>query len=126
MQHNPGFLQLVEQAKKRVKECTVADVQARLTKGEQFHFIDVREDHEFWIDHAVGAQHLGKGIIERDIETVISDKTAAMVLYCGGGYRSILVADALQQMGYTNVVSMEGGIKALREAGFPLEKDKSI
>ncbi len=126
MQHNPGFLRVVGQAKQRVKECTVADVQARLTRGEQFHFIDVREDHEFWIDHAAGARHLGKGIIERDIENVIPDKRAAIVLYCGGGYRSVLVADALQQMGYTNVVSMDGGIKALRDAGFSLEKDKSI
>lgn len=126
MQHNPGFLRLVEQAKQRIKECTVADVQARVTRGEQFHFIDVREDHEFWIDHAAGARHLGKGIIERDIENVIPDKQAAIVLYCGGGYRSILVADALQQMGYTDVVSMDGGIKALRDAGFSIEKDKSI
>ena len=126
MQHNLGFLRLVEQAKQRVKECSVVDVQARLTRGEQFHFIDVREDHEFWIDHAAGARHLGKGIIERDIENVIPDKRAAIVLYCGGGYRSVLVADALQQMGYTNVVSMDGGIKALRDAGFSLEKDKSI
>lgn len=126
MQHNPGFLKLVEQTKKRVKECTVADVEARLARGEQFNFIDVREDHEFWIDHAAGARHLGKGIIERDIETVIPDKQAPIVLYCGGGFRSVLVADALQQMGYTNVVSMDGGIRALREAGFPLEKDKSI
>ncbi len=126
MQHNPGFLRLVEQAKQRVKECTVAEVLARLTRGEQFHLIDVLEDHEFWIDHAAGARHLGKGIIERDIETVIPDKQASIVLYCGGGYRSVLVADALQQMGYTNVISMDGGIKALRDAGFPLEKDKSI
>jgi len=126
MQHNPGFLRLVEQAKQRVKECTVADVQARLVQGEQFHFIDVREDHEFWIDHAAGARHLGKGIIERDIETVIPDKKAPIVLYCGGGYRSILVADNLQQMGYTQVISMDGGIKAWRNAGFSIEKDKSI
>ena len=126
MQHNPGFLQLVEQTKQRVKECTVADVQARLARGEQFHFIDVREDHEFWIDHAASARHLGKGIIERDIETVVPDKQALIVLYCGGGYRSILVADVLQQMGYGNVQSMQGGIRALRDAGFPLEKDKSI
>lgn len=88
--------------------------------------IDVREDHEFWIDHAAGARHLGKGIIERDIESVIPDKQAPIVLYCGGGYRSVLVADALQQMGYTHVVSLAGGIRALRDAGFPLEKDKSI
>ena len=126
MQHNPGFLRLVEQTRQRVKECTVADVQTRLTRGEQFHFIDVREDHEFWIDHAAGACHLGKGIIERDIETIIPDKQASIVLYCGGGYRSVLVADALQQMGYTNVISLTGGMSALRDAGFPLEKDKSI
>ena len=126
MQHNPGFLKLVEQAKQRVKECSVAEVQARLARGEQFHFIDVREDHEFWIDHAAGARHLGKGIIERDIETEIPDKQVSIVLYCGGGYRSALVADTLQQMGYTNVMSMDGGIKAWRDAGFPLEKDKSI
>jgi len=126
MQHNPGFLRLVEQARQRVTECTVANIQARLVRGEHFHFIDVREDHEFWIDHAAGARHLGKGIIERDIETVIPDKQAPIVLYCGGGYRSVLVADALQQMGYTNVISLEGGIRALRDEGFPLEKDKSI
>ena len=86
----------------------------------------MREDHEFWMDHAAGARHLGKGIIERDIETVIPDKQAPIVLYCGGGYRSVLVADTLQQMGYTNVISMGGGIKAWRDAGLSLEKDKSI
>lgn len=126
MQHNPGFLWLVEQAKQRVTECTVADVQKRLAQGEQFHFIDVREDHEFCIDHAAGARHLGKGIIERDIETMIPDKQAPIVLYCGGGYRSALVADTLQQMGYANVISMDGGIKAWRDANLQLEKDKSI
>ena len=87
----------------------------------QFHFVDVREDHEFAKDHAKGARHLGKGIIERDIETLIPDKQASIVLYCGGGFRSVLAADALQQMGYTNVISMDGGIKAWREAGGPLE-----
>ncbi len=126
MQHNPGFLRLVEQAKQRIKECSVTDVQTRLTNKDPFHFIDVREDHEFWVDHAAGARHLGKGIIERDIETLIPDKQASIVLYCGGGYRSALVADALQQMGYSNVLSMDGGIRAWRDAGFPLEKDKSI
>ena len=122
MQHNPGFLRLVEQARQRVKECTVADLQARLAKGERFHLVDVREDHEFEKDHAVGASHLGKGIIERDIETVIPDKQASIVLYCGGGYRSVLAAEALQEMGYTDVRSMDGGIRAWREAGCPLEK----
>ena len=121
MKHNPGFLKLVDQARTRVKECTVADVQSRMGRGEKFHFVDVREDHEFAKDHAKGACHLGKGIIERDIETMIPEKQAAIVLYCGGGFRSVLAADALQQMGYTNVVSMDGGIRAWKEAGYPLE-----
>ncbi len=124
MKHNPGFLKLVDQARARVKECTVADVKSRLDRGEQLHFVDVREDHEFAKDHAKGAWHLGKGIIERDIETMIPEKQAPIVLYCGGGFRSVLAADALQQMGYTNVVSMDGGIKAWREAGCPLEKEQ--
>ncbi len=125
MQHNPGFLKLVDDVKRQIKECTVADVQARMTRGEQFYFIDVREDHEYQVDHAIGARHLGKGIIERDIETVIPDKHAPIVLYCGGGFRSALAADALQQMGYTDVLSMDGGIGAWREAGYPIESDKS-
>ena len=86
------------------------------------HFFDVREDHEFAKDHAKGARHLGKGIIERDIETLVPDRQASIILYCGGGYRSALAADALRQMGYTNVVSMDGGIKAWREAGYPMEQ----
>ncbi|TKS60909.1 MAG: sulfurtransferase [Nitrospira sp.] len=122
MKHSPGFLQLVEHTKRRVKECTVADVKARLERGEQFHFIDVREDHEFAEDHAKGARHVGKGVIERDIETVIPNKQDKIVLYCGGGFRSVLAADALQQMGYVNVISMDGGIRAWREAGYPMEK----
>ncbi|MFO0707905.1 MAG: rhodanese-like domain-containing protein, partial [Nitrospira sp.] len=105
MNHNPGFLQLVERVRARVKECTVADVLGRMARNESFHLVDVREDHEFAKDHAQGARHLGKGIIERDIETVIPEKAAPIVLYCGGGFRSVLAADALQQMGYTNVVS---------------------
>jgi rhodanese-related sulfurtransferase len=119
--HNPGFLKLVEQAKQRVLECSVVEVKARLDRGEPFHFLDIREDHEFAKDHAQGARHLGKGIIERDIETMVPDKEDAIVLYCGGGFRSALAADALQQMGYQNVRSMEGGIRAWREAGYPLE-----
>ncbi len=121
MKHNPGFLRLVEQAKQRVKECRVVDVKGRLDRGERFHFIDVREDYEFAKDHARGAQHLGKGILERDIESKVPDKQDSIVLYCGGGYRSVLAADALRQMGYENVFSMDGGIRAWREAGFPLE-----
>lgn len=102
-------------------ECTTAEVKARFDRGEQVHFIDVREDHEFAAGHARGARHLGKGIIERDIETAIPDKEATIVLYCGGGFRSALAAEALQQMGYGNVVSMDGGIRAWREAGYPIE-----
>ena len=121
MIHNPGFVRLVEQVKERVTEQTVGEVKARLDRGEAIHFLDVREDGEFATDHAKGARHLGKGIIERDIETVIPDKEAPIVLYCGGGFRSVLAADALQQMGYRRIISMAGGIRAWREAGYPLE-----
>jgi rhodanese-related sulfurtransferase len=121
MKHSPGFLRLVEQAKQHVKTCSAAQVKARLDGGEQFHFVDVREDHEFAKDHAKGARHLGKGIIERDIEMAIPDHQAEIVLYCGGGFRSALAGEALQRMGYTNVSSMEGGMTAWREAGYPLE-----
>ena len=121
MKHNPGFLKLVDQAKQRVKECRVVEVKTRLDGGERFHFIVMREDHEWAKDHAKGAIHLGKGIIERDIESVVPDKQDSIVLYCGGGYRSVLAADALHQMGYENVLSMDGGIRAWREAGFPLD-----
>jgi rhodanese-related sulfurtransferase len=122
VKHNPGFLRLVEDAKRRVKACTSADVKAKIDRGDSFHFIDVREESEFAKDHAKGARHLGKGILERDIETIIPDKQAAIILYCGGGFRSALAADALQRMGYTDVTSMDGGIKAWREAGYPLEE----
>lgn len=125
MKHSPGFLRLVEEARRRVKECTVEQAKAALDRGDLVHFIDVREDHEFAADHARGARHLGKGIIERDIETAVPDKDAAIILYCGGGYRSVLAADALQQMGYRNVTSMTGGIRAWREAGYPVERPAS-
>jgi rhodanese-related sulfurtransferase len=121
MKHNPGFLKLVDAARARVKECTVVQAKTRLDRGEVLHFLDVREDHEFAKDHAKGARHLGKGIIERDVETRTPNKEEAILLYCGGGYRSVLAADALQQMGYTNVVSMDGGIKGWREAGYSME-----
>jgi rhodanese-related sulfurtransferase len=121
MKHNPGFLKLVEEAKKKIKECTVDEVKAKLDRGESFHFIDVREDHEFAKDHAKGARHIGRGILERDIEGLIPDTQASIILYCGGGYRSALAADSLRQMGYVNVLSMDGGIRAWREAGYPLE-----
>ncbi len=123
MIHNPGFLTRVNAARAQVRECTVSDVKARLDRAEPFHFVDVREDHEFAEDHAAGAIHIGKGVIERDIETMLPDKTQPIILYCGGGYRSVLAAESLGQMGYTNVVSMDGGIKAWRAAGYPIEKD---
>jgi rhodanese-related sulfurtransferase len=122
MKHNPGFVKLVEDARRRIRECTVGDVKMKLDRGERFHFIDVREDNEFAVDHAKGALHLGRGILERDIETVIPDKHAEIVLYCGGGYRSALAAQNLKKMGYANVASMDGGIRAWREAGYPIEK----
>jgi len=121
MKHNPGFLALVEAVRKNVRECSIADVKARLDRGEQFHFIDVREDGEFAVDRAAGARHLGRGVLERDIETLIPDPAAPIVLYCGGGFRSALAADNLQKMGYTNVISMDGGMRAWREAGYPTE-----
>ena len=122
MKHNPGFLKIVEEAKRRIKECTIGDVKMKLDRGERFHLVDVREDNEFAVDHAKGALHLGRGILERDIETVIPDKHAEIVLYCGGGYRSALAAENLMKMGYAKVASMDGGIRAWREAGYPIEK----
>jgi rhodanese-related sulfurtransferase len=121
VKHNPGFLKVVERAKQHIKECTIAEVKAKLDRKEPFHFVDVREDREFAKDHARGSTHLGRGVLERDIETLIPDKRAPIVLYCGGGYRSALAAESLQQMGYTNVQSMDGGIRAWREAGYPVE-----
>ena len=124
MKHNPGFLKAVEAAKQYVCECTVSDVKARMDRAESFRFVDVREDNEYEQDHAAGAIHLGKGVIERDIETVIPDKHEPIVLYCGGGYRSVLAADSIRRMGYTNVISMDGGMKAWREAGYAVEKGR--
>lgn len=122
MKHSPGFLKLVNDAKAKVRECTAADVKARLDRGETFEFIDVREDEEFARDHAAGSRHMGRGILERDIETAIPDKATPIVLYCGGGFRSALAAESLQKMGYRNVISMDGGIRAWREAGYPMER----
>jgi rhodanese-related sulfurtransferase len=115
-------LAIVDDAKSRVRQCTVADVKARLDRGERFEFVDVREDCEWTVDHAAGARHIGRGVLERDVEKLIPDKAAPVVLYCGGGFRSALAADNLQKMGYTNVVSMDSGIRAWREAGLPVEK----
>ena len=122
-QHSSGFLKLVQDAKSRVPELTVDQVKAKLDRGERFHLVDVREDNEWQRDHLPKAIHLGKGIIERDAEQKLPDHAAEIVLYCGGGFRSALAADSLQKMGYTNVVSMDGGIRGWREKGYPLTKD---
>jgi len=122
-QHPPGFLKLVEDAKQRVRETNVDEVKARMDRGPKFVLIDVREESEFAKDHLPGAIHMGKGVIERDIEGRVPDPGTPLVLYCGGGFRSALAADNLQKMGYRNVLSMDGGIRGWREKGFPLTKD---
>ena len=122
MAHNPGFLKLVNDAKSRVKETDLAGYKKMLAAGEKPVLIDVREESEWAAGHVAGAVHLSKGIIERDIETQVPDKDATLVLYCGGGFRSALAADNLRQMGYTNAISLDGGWKALKESGLPLEK----
>jgi len=122
-QHSARFLQIVEDAKKRVRETSLDDVKARLDRGDRFLLIDVREESEYAKDHLPNAIHLGKGIIERDIEERVPELNAPLVLYCGGGYRSALAADNLQKMGYTNVLSMQGGIRGWREKHFPLTSD---
>jgi rhodanese-related sulfurtransferase len=121
-QLSPRFLQIVNESRKRVRETSVEEVKARQDRGEKFTLIDVREESEFAKDHLPGAIHLGKGVIERDIEEKVPDLNAPIVLYCGGGYRSTLAADNLQKMGYSNVLSMDGGIRVWREKGFPLAK----
>jgi rhodanese-related sulfurtransferase len=115
-------LQIVNESRKRVRETNVDEVKAKLDRGEKFILVDVREESEFAKDHLPGAIHLGKGVIERDIEERVPDLNAPLVLYCGGGYRSALAADNLQKMGYKNVLSMDGGIRGWREKGFPLTK----
>lgn len=121
-QHSPAFLRLVQDAKARVKECTVADVQQRIAAGDEFVLVDVREESEWAAGHAPGAVHMSKGVIERDVETKVPDKGTALVLYCGGGFRSALVADNLQKMGYTNVLSMDGGWRGWTQAGLPVDR----
>jgi rhodanese-related sulfurtransferase len=121
MQHSNGFLNLVDDAKSRIRETTPEEVQKKQRAGQPLYLVDVREDNEWQKGHAQGAIHLGKGIIERDIENTIPDHNAEIVLYCGGGYRSALAADALQKMGYKNVISMDGGWKRWRELEYPVE-----
>jgi rhodanese-related sulfurtransferase len=123
MDHAPGFLKIVNDAKTRVKESDVRDIKARLDRGEKLILVDTREDSEWARGHLPDAIHLGKGVIERDIEKQVPDKAAPLVLYCGGGFRSALAADNLQKMGYTNVISMDGGWRGWNEAGFPVTKD---
>jgi len=122
MDHSPGFLAIVNDAKKRVKECTVDEVKKRLDRGEKFTLVDTREESEFAAGHVPGALHLSKGVIERDIEKKVPDKSAPLVLYCGGGFRSALAADNLQKMGYTNVISMDGGMRDWRAKKYPETK----
>ena len=121
-QHSPGFLKIAHAAKARVKECTVADVKARLAAGEKFALVDVREESEYAAGHLPGARHISKGVMERDIETMVPDPAAPVVLYCGGGYRSALAAVSLQDMGYTNVISMDGGFAGWAQGGGAVEK----
>jgi len=122
MAHAPGFLKMVNASKAKIQECTPQDVRQRQVAKEAFHLVDVREDNEWAAGHAAGAVHVGKGVIERDIEAAIPDKSALVILYCGGGFRSAIAADALQQMGYQKVISMDGGMRAWRELGYPEEK----
>jgi rhodanese-related sulfurtransferase len=122
MKHSPGFLKIVDDAKSRIRQTDVAEVQDMLSRGDRFVLIDVREESEFARSHLPGAVHLSKGLIERDIEAWIPDHDTPIVLYCGGGYRSALSADNIQKMGYNDVLSMDGGFRAWCEAGLPTER----
>jgi rhodanese-related sulfurtransferase len=122
MEHSPGFLQLVNDAKTRIQEVSVAEARARVTANPNVVLLDVREDHEWQKDHADGAVHLGKGILERDLEKLYPDKNTEIIMYCGGGFRSALTADAAQKMGYWKVSSLIGGYKALVAADWPLKR----
>jgi rhodanese-related sulfurtransferase len=122
MEHSPGFLKLVTQERPYVKEISLEQVRDRLAKNPNVVLIDVREDHEWEKDHAAEAIHLGKGILERDLEKTVPDLEHEIIMYCGGGYRSVLTAAAAQKMGYRNVYSLIGGYKALVQVGWPLKK----
>jgi rhodanese-related sulfurtransferase len=122
--HSPGFLALVEDAKKRIRQIDIDEYKRLLAAGQAGQLVDVREDHEWEAAHAAGAMHLSKGTIERDIETTFPDKDTRLVLYCGGGYRSALATDNLQKMGYRNLLSLDGGWRAIEASGLPLEKEK--
>ena len=122
VQHPPRFLKIVDDAKQRVRETTVDEIRSRLDRGDKFVLVDVREESEWQKDHLPGAIHMSKGVIERDVEQKVPDLNTEMVLYCGGGFRSALAADNLQKMGYTNVISMDGGVRGWREKGYPMTK----
>lgn len=122
MAHNPGFLKLVNDAKAVVRQIDVEGYKQMLAAGDRHVLVDTREDNEYTAGHVAGAEHLSRGVIERDIETKHPDKAEMLVLYCGGGFRSALVAESLQKMGYTNAISLDGGWKVLKESGLPLEK----
>lgn len=123
MQHSPRFLKIVNDAKSKVKEITVDEVKQKLDDGEKFLLVDVREESEFAKDHLPGAIHLGKGVIERDIEARVPDEKTPMILYCGGGFRSAMAAENLQKMGYTKVLSMDGGVREWREKKYPMTRE---
>jgi rhodanese-related sulfurtransferase len=123
VQHSPRFLRIVEDAKTRIREVSIDQVKRMLDGQEKFVLVDVREASEYATDHLPGAIHLGKGVIERDVEGRVPDTGSHVVLYCGGGYRSALAADNLQKMGYTNVDSMDGGVRGWRERGFPMVRN---
>jgi len=122
MDHSPRFLALVKDTMQRVRETSIAEVRARLARGDQFELVDVREDGEWAAGHIAGARHLGRGVLERDIEKTVPDPQAEIVLYCGGGFRSALAAESLQQMGYTRVLSLAGGWREWLESGGPTER----
>jgi len=120
LQHATGFLKIVADAKTRIKECTIDEMLASKANGDQFVLVDVREESEWNAGRIPGSVHIGKGVIERDVEAKISDRDTPLVLYCGGGFRSALVADNLQKMGYTHVISMDGGVRGWKDKGLPL------
>jgi rhodanese-related sulfurtransferase len=122
MTHNPGFLKVVDDSKTRIRQIDISGYKTMLAEGQRPLLIDTREDSEWAAGHAAAAVHLSKGIIERDIETKVPDKSTLMVLYCGGGFRSALAADALQKIGYTNVISLDGGWRAWQQSGMPVER----
>jgi rhodanese-related sulfurtransferase len=121
-QHSPGFLTIVHEAKARIHEIDIEEYKRLRAAGEAGQLVDVREDHEWEAAHAAGAMHLSKGIVERDIETTFPDKATRLVLYCGGGYRSALATDNLQKMGYSNILSLDGGWRAIEASGLPIER----